>query len=506
MKICVIIPSIEQKKQAGVRIRYLRLQQSLKLLKHSMELIPIQDFQVKDIKHDVYLISKCYDARAFIVSKLLQEHGKVVGIDVFDDYFSQLEDSRFIHFRYWLRIMLSLSDFIICSTPKIKNMLIEKYIPKIPIHVMNDTIETIKEIDLKNILDNKMTIFKQKKKLLIAWFGMGDNPMFPVGVSDISSYGSILSQFRGNGFDVEIEILTNKRAMTAKKLALLCRLPIPYNISEWSEEAEKNLLNKSQVCFLPINGQNFSQMKSLNRAITALHSGNQIIVSGYDLYEVLSDYIYYDIKSFLIDLQKNTLKVSQKTLPNLLKTFNKIANPKNEVEKLISFYKTTINMKLNKKDVKKLVIIHGKESNSLIHKYIQKMNYISVGSPFSMKNLIYNILFKLSEDFQSIECYILKKNINLLNSKFIPYLEDCNSTYDEYKMINLKKIFPKYKQDFLSLLCLNSISSITAIYFEIMSYISEILNRLLPDVVCFYSEQAQNIPWNVPIEINEEDV
>ena len=100
MKIAVLIPSEKQKEQAGVRIRYDRIAEPLKALGHSLELIPIQSLtEAQSRKHDVFLVSKCYDARAPLAAMHLAAAGKFVGVDLFDDYFSQRQDSRFIRLR-----------------------------------------------------------------------------------------------------------------------------------------------------------------------------------------------------------------------------------------------------------------------------------------------------------------------------------------------------------------------------------------------------------------------
>ena len=496
MKICVLISSDEQKKQAGVRIRYMRLQETFNKMGHRLDLIAIQDFQALKATHDVYIISKCYDARSFVVAKILQDRGKPCGIDLFDDYFSQLEDSRFIRLRYWLQTMLSLSAFVLCSTEKMKMMLLKNYdLQSIPIHIMNDSIQVDNKLIIEKILKQKIDLLKQTKSLTIGWFGMGDNPNFPVGLIDLVNFGNNLLDLRGKGYEIKLEILTNTRAMTPENLSLLGKLFIPYTIAEWSEKQEEQLLQKAFVCFIPVNNQNFSQVKTLNRAITALTSACQVINVGYDLYEPLSDYIYRDATKLLIDLQEGHLKLSDKTLNGFMKSLKKVADIEEEANQVIAFCKKIEVRKINKT---RLAIIHGENSQVMIHKYTQKMQELSVSSPFTNGTLFYNIMFKLSDDCKSVDLYILKKTIPLVASHFINDFEECVNMYDnKYKKMDIKRKFPEIRQDFCYLVCLNTLSSKTASYKSVMLYIGKILSLLFPNIMCLYSEQSKAIPWSL---------
>ena len=87
MKICVIAPSEGFLKLAGVRIRYQRIDEYLKKQWHSLSIEVIDNFRsISHFKHDVYLFSKCNDARSFLLARLLNQENKLVGVDFFDDY------------------------------------------------------------------------------------------------------------------------------------------------------------------------------------------------------------------------------------------------------------------------------------------------------------------------------------------------------------------------------------------------------------------------------------
>ena len=243
MKICVVVPSEEQMTQAGVRIRYKRIVGSIYDSGNELEIIAIQNLTDKSVLiHDVYIISKCYDARAILLVHLLSKTEKLVGIDLFDDYFSQKIDSRFTRLKYWLYSMLRNIDFVLCSTQAMYDV-IKRIEPNIPAQVMNDPALPVTTDEICQSLNDKLQIVHKTRRLAISWFGIGDNPYFSVGLSDLVSFSGQLAMLRDKGYLVEVEILTNVRALTPESMAMLRRLPVPYSIEEWTEQKEKALLN-----------------------------------------------------------------------------------------------------------------------------------------------------------------------------------------------------------------------------------------------------------------------
>ena len=94
MRICILVPSLEYIEQAGARIRYKRILAYVNEFDTEIELTPIQEFtKESDFKHDIYIISKCYDARAIIVAQKLHKTNKVVGVDLFDEWVGDLLDA-----------------------------------------------------------------------------------------------------------------------------------------------------------------------------------------------------------------------------------------------------------------------------------------------------------------------------------------------------------------------------------------------------------------------------
>lgn len=500
MKICVLLPSEQQKEQAGVRIRYQRIATFLASFGHQLELLPIQLLSLEEIaNHDAFLISKCYDARALIAAKCIRDNKKHVGIDLFDDYFSQIEDSRFVRLRYWLRTLIDHSSFILCSTPKMKE-LAQQYAPHLPIHIMNDPAEQFNSDQIVAIIHEKIKYVQQTRQLNVAWFGMGDNPNFSVGLSDLIAFSDELAGLRGCGYDVKLEILTNRRALTAENLSRLHALAIPYTIDEWSEAGEKELLSRNLLCFLPVNAQNFSTVKSLNRAVTALTSGTQILSVGYPLYEPFTSFIYRNTAEFMDDLIAGRLKFSEQTRSEWTTVLSELADIRHEATSLVDFLSNLVNLKNTPSTSCMTAVVHGKETSGDIHKYTQQMGGLSIASPFTIAASNYDLRFVYSSDGLGLDMLVSKKKESLLDVTIQRELERYGSILStEYKILNISRSFPEIKVVGIALAKSGSLCAQASAYPSIMCAINIVLERIFPNSICFYAEQSKILPWRVEV-------
>ncbi len=138
MKISILVPSETYLDAAGVRIRYLRLVEPLARIGWTLDVILIDD--VPDFApggEHIYILSKCQDARALAFATAARRAGFTVGVDLFDDYFSQKDDSRFAGQRRWLQAIAEEANFFLCSTPRMLE-LAKAYFADGDGHVLND--------------------------------------------------------------------------------------------------------------------------------------------------------------------------------------------------------------------------------------------------------------------------------------------------------------------------------------------------------------------------------
>lgn len=386
MKIAVVLLSQEHATQAGVRIRYQRIASQLKALGHSLDMIPISEFSAgRPPKHDLYLFSKCHDARSLILARLLRQQGRHVGIDGFDDYFSQTDDSRHVRQREWLRDIAPYCDFFLTSTLRMQEVF-QAYMPNVPGHVLNDPFNTFSPNTVTNSIDARLERARRDRRINVAWFGVGDHPTFPVGLRDLTGQSHVLWDLQRRGYEVRLHVLTNRRALSADGLALLRRLDLPFEVEEWSLTAESRLLEKNLIAFIPVSAQRFSIAKSLNRAVTALTAGTQVLSPSYPLYEPLGEFIYRSADELADNICDGHLKMHGPSMKNLTTTLKRWSDPALEASSLSSFFSTLPSLPNAGLDFWQRGmggVIHGVTSPNVCTDLARSMRHLSVSAPFS---------------------------------------------------------------------------------------------------------------------------
>jgi hypothetical protein len=392
MKVIILVPSQEYMGNAGARIRYGRLSAEAGA-RLEVTLEDIAQFDPRTAVGDFLVISKCHDARSLLAAKICARRGFRVGVDLFDDYFSQSADSRLNRFRVWLQQLLALCDFAMCSTALMADV-VATYCADIPVYVLNDPAPPLDFPHLSGVLAEKLSDARVEGRLRVAWFGVGDNPNFPVGLSDVAAFADSLAQLGGEGRAVELAILTNVRSLDAARLAMIASLPVPTTVGEWSEEAEAELLRTALACFLPVNAQQFSAAKSLNRAVTALAAGCQVLSVGYPLYRALDAFLYRDVCDLVDDVRAGRLRLSPDTLEHFRAAIEAAASPAREAEAFIRFLAQLPAARADKDPAAPLFLVHGYATNGAAHKMVQAVGGLSVASPFCPAPLDYDVVFQ----------------------------------------------------------------------------------------------------------------
>ncbi|MEE2635256.1 hypothetical protein DD556_17330 [Phaeobacter sp. JL2872] len=388
MRICAIIPNDDWRQTAGVRIRYDRMRGALANHGIGFDLHSIESvLQEATPAYDTYLLCKCHDARSLALAARLKAAGRRLGVDVFDDYYSDNRDSSFVHLRNWFAQISIQADFFLCATNRMKQRL-TALSPQVPCHVMNDPADSWNQADLAARLDSSSRISLQNRTLQIGWFGIGDNPYFQLGLDDLTAHGDLLRQCRTYGFEPHLHILTNRRALTPARLEGISRLGVPNVLEEWSEAREAKLIANSLLCFLPVNGQPFSTAKSLNRAVSVLTGGAQVLSANFPLYDVLDDFIYRDIGELLKDLQAGQLKMRSERLDEFDRKMTQLGSAEAEAGALNDFLSAVTSATPSEPGRKTgpVFVVHGKQSPAPVHQQLQRQGLLSVSTPRSQRS------------------------------------------------------------------------------------------------------------------------
>jgi hypothetical protein len=390
MKLTVLVPSEDYRSSAGARIRYGGLGHGLAAAEVALRLESIASFDPATTDCDALLISKCHDARSIMAAAIMSRRGKLVGVDLFDDYFSQTTDSRLTRYREWLTDLLEECHFCLCSTEAMANA-VRRYQPELSIHVVNDPARDHTALEVCRLADAKWNEAQRDNTIRTTWFGVGDNPYFQVGLTDLYAHSAALSELSRTGMAVELTILTNRRALRPEGLELISRLPVPCNVREWSEDVEREVLEKSLVAFLPVGSEAFSAAKSLNRAWTALSYGCQVLSVGHPLYTALEPLIYRDSAALLSDLSMGPLRLSSENVAVLQEKRTAVGSAETEALRLAEFLQCLVPAAPS--DSPRICVVHGLSTRGEVHNLAHSIGALSVASPYCTAKLSFDVLF-----------------------------------------------------------------------------------------------------------------
>jgi hypothetical protein len=391
MKLTILVPSQSYMASAGARIRYRRLASHLSDSEVELSLEEVRGFDPASADCDVLLVSKCYDARALVVAAALSRRQKLVGVDLFDDYFSATEDARLLRHRSWLAQIVGFCDFAVCSTQTMASV-VKGYDCGLSIHLLNDPARELDPDTIGPAVTKKIARAHADGVMRVGWFGVGDNPYFAVGLMDISAHAAMLAELARSAMSTELTILTNRRALTGEGLSLIEQLPVSKKVVEWSEAAERELLEEALTIFLPVSAESFSMAKSLNRAVSALSSGCQVLSAGYPLYSALEPLLYRSVGDFVDDLAQGALRLSAETMDCYRQIMQRVASPKNEARRFARFL---FGLKVRPAPrLLPIALIHGHSSHPDSHRLVQEAQGFSVASPYCSTALDFDVLFR----------------------------------------------------------------------------------------------------------------
>ena len=373
-----IVPSASWMATAGVRIRYQRLKPYFASHNIHIRVIPLENIETSFLKKsDLVIISKIFSIDSIKIISACQSLGIQVGLDLFDDYFSDFALGIFSSQYDWLKFASRMCDFAICSTDRMKDIASQFFNADV-VHKISDT----KDPSLSINKTEKLLLTKDKSRirsgiLKIAWFGIGDNPYFDVGITDLYTHSNSLFQLSRSIQSFSFTILTNERALTADNLCKISHLPVDATVKIWTEDAENELLRQSDVVLMPVSHQNFSIAKSPNRCLTALSFGCQVLSNGYNLYKDFSDLIYDNTHTLLNDYKKSDLKFNVNSLEKFDSICHKYYNCDIEVDKFIDFLKTNIFFSKSDK-LTNFSVINFDMQSSRLDKSFDEFNFLQV--------------------------------------------------------------------------------------------------------------------------------
>ena len=250
-----------------------------------------------------------------------------------------------------------------------------------------------------------------------------------------------------------------------------------------------------------MNAQNFSIVKSLNRAVTALTSGTQVLSAGYPLYDVLGDYIYADPAALIGDLDEENLLLSPSRVDAFQTLMHHWADPEHETVKFVDFLKQRLELPVANSarasdldaPASLVAALHGRKSTGAVHKFIQRMGGLSIATPFAPPNLNYDVRFQRDGLTGAIEILVSETYAQAIPRKVAKILADprvmIGKTYVQ--------IIPQYEvlEDVHTVMKLhleeNGIFNFATYNLSMQAFYG-MAQQLFPGIQIFMSEQAQS--------------
>jgi hypothetical protein len=192
-------------------------------------------------------------------------------------------------------------------------------------------------------------------------------------------------------------------------------------VEEWREERENEVLANSFACFLPVSAQPFSAAKSLNRAVSALSAGCQVISVGYPLYDVLGDLIYRDSSAFLVDLRRGKMRHSATSVAAFELAMEMSASAEQEAERIEGFLRQL--EPPSAADNRPIALVHGHATSGAAHKTVRALHGLSIASPYCAAEFSFDVIFRPADDdlVMMISQQAVKRALAEIRQSLVPF-------------------------------------------------------------------------------------
>jgi hypothetical protein len=495
-RICVLVSSDDSFRQARARNRYLPLAAELSKNGAELEIRPIGSIDhARELTHDVYIVSECYDPLPLLLAQYLRRSGKPIGVDLVEDLFSA-EDATGAPLRAWLSSMVEASDFLLCATPSLKAVA-EQRAPGLPSHVLGERQPPCDAAKLALVLRDKLARFARGRRLTVGWLAMASHPLVPVNLAELGSFGEELTSLGAPGVPVELKILTQGR-VCADSLASVSRLGLPFEIHDWSEERQDAVLRNSLVLFLPVDALASRSSLPESQAMSALLSGSQVLATGYPLRARLSPFVYRDARQLRDDLLAASPALNEQNATGIAQ-LSTAAPLEDAASELLAFLRTVTKNETTSRAAPHgpvAAVLHGTNSPTSAHKHAQRFEALSVAKPFALtKSLNFHVRFVPRPSGAGMDVLISKSQRSFLapelRERVVPAEKILATSYGR---IGLEEVLPDAMFDGLALAAIDDPAARAAAYGPVATLVERALKALIPGIKCFHSDDS-SLPW-----------
>jgi hypothetical protein len=490
-RICVLVSSADSFLQARARSRYLPLAAELSKHGAELELRPIGSIgHARELTHDVYIVSECYDALPLLLAQHLRRSDKQIGLDLVENHFGAA-DAASDPLRGWLSSMVAASDFLLCATPSLKAAA-EQQAPGLPSHLLSRSQLPGDAAKLALVIGEKLARFARGRRLTVGWLAMATHPLVPVDLNELGSLGEELACLGAPGVPVQLEILVQGR-VSADGLASLSRLGVPFEIHDWSEERQDAVSRNSLVLFVPVDALASRSSLPESRAMAALLSGSQVLAAGCALPARLSPFVYRDAQQLTDDLLNGRPALSERSAAELAQLAG-AAPLADAAPKLLAFLRGLPKKASDPRAA--AAVLHGSNSPGVAHKDAQRFEALSVAKPSALaKNLNFHVRFVPRALGTGMDVLISQSQLSVVAPELRARLVSAEKILEtSYSRIGLEELLPDAVFDGLAMAAIDDPAASAAAYGPVATLVERALKALVPGIECFHSDNS-SLPW-----------
>jgi hypothetical protein len=288
-------PKTADARVASVRIRCLNPLRELQRRRFPVELF--RPDRASGYAAVVY--SKLYDEASYREASALQRRGVRIVLDLCDNHFYNPSGLPALdQVAHELRRMMALADNLIASTPAMAKVMQAELLAPRPITVIGDAIEDpivgVSEPliphwwarrQLQRLLNRRKRVSSGHRRTNLVWFGVHGGPYVEHGMLDLERVRSLLEEI-DREYPLSLTVVSNSREKY-RRAASMWALPTAY--LEWSPTTFLDALRAHQIAVIPVTRNPFTECKSNNRLVTALHAGLAVVADTIPSYQPFSD-------------------------------------------------------------------------------------------------------------------------------------------------------------------------------------------------------------------------
>lgn len=244
-------------------------------------------------QYDLLIFSKSFCHKALDIARAARFSGKPVVFDICDNIFggkARIDTRRRIG---RVKEMLSLATHVTFSTPVLAHQ-VQQALPEVASksHIIPDTMDNL------SVVNSSPCIFAQRElealrhflgshvgALHCVWFGKSQGTLS--GIAHLGAAVAELEKF-SRTHPVTLTIISNKRWLCWRARR---EWKLPTHYMPWSLATFEEGLKCHQVAIIPVERNQYTRGKTINRPATAIAAGLGVVADSIDSYEELRPFI-----------------------------------------------------------------------------------------------------------------------------------------------------------------------------------------------------------------------